>query len=613
MPAAAPAAGDAPTLGAPGRYTTASGRTIALVAYDGGVSHAVAFGGLLRDGRRLADVLSAHRAGDDEAADGALLALAIDGETYGHHHRFGDMALAAAIDQLERHPNVRLTNVAAYLDTHMSEHRVDIVAPSAWSCGHGVERWRADCGCCVEPGMHRRWKAPLREAIDGVVAEAHALFEREGASLFGDVWDARDRYEDGAGAFPPVTAADPPAAPDELRARALLEMERLALRAQTSVAWFFDDVVRPEPLIVLRAAARLIELAGTVDGDAARRMEHHLLERLARAHSNDATIRSARDFYLRDARPTRPPAVRIAAGFAAARRFASVGPATEGPGTEGTAAAGATAALEAGIPAGTPDGALPAGWSAAVDRHTVRLVERRTARAYTFDVLVDVPGPLAAPSADRSGAGQIEVAALGVEHPERGPAVRLADVDPRAITVLVRSLSDAARDRAPESAPLGIALKLADLTDRAQRTIERAVRRAVVHRLLDADERERLAAGETELGPLVSAALRRAVRALATDLSQPAIARVLGLIDLRASLRGVAPFDAQTLFHELRAAAPPDAAARLAPIARRLGFSTRAWDTAWRERPGTGDRGPGIDSVIATSSHAAPDTGSDFA
>ncbi|MBV9881335.1 MAG: hypothetical protein JO180_12600, partial [Gemmatirosa sp.] len=164
---------DAPAHGAPGRYTTASGREIALFVSDGNLSQGIAFGGLLRDGHRLAELLGAGR---DDDAPGRLVAVATDGETYGHHHRFGDMALAAAMDVLERHPQVRLESFASYLARHPAQHAVGIVAPSAWSCAHGVERWRGDCGCHVEPGRHHRWRAPLREAVDGLVADVHAQF-----------------------------------------------------------------------------------------------------------------------------------------------------------------------------------------------------------------------------------------------------------------------------------------------------------------------------------------------------------------------------------------------------------------------------------------------------
>jgi hypothetical protein len=168
-----------------------------------------------------------------------------------------------------------------------------------------------------------------------------------------------------------------------------------------------------------------------------------------------------------------------------------------------------------------------------------------------------------------------QVAITDDVHPERGAPIRLADVDPRAITILVRPTHV---DGAPEAAPLGTSLKLHALPTRTRRAVEKAVRRAVVNRLLDEEERERLAAGEKELGAIVHSALRRAVRHLADDSSPQSIARVLGLIDLYDSLRDVPAFDSQTMFHAVRAAAPPDVAARLAPVARRLGFTPRAWE-----------------------------------
>lgn len=530
----------APATGAAARYVTTHGRELTIVPHDPTLSSGVAFGGLLRDGKKLAEEIAAQ--GGDDAGD-RLIAIVADGETYGHHHQFGDMALAAAIDVLERHPRATLANVASYLGTHPATGTTGIAAPSAWSCAHGVERWRGDCTCGVVGGMSHRWRPPLREAIDGLVADAHALFEREAAPLLGDPWAARDAYETEAGpAYPPALAHDPPLPSAEVRARELLEMERQVLRAQTSSAWFFDDVARPEALVVLRAAARAIELAG----DAGHEMEGRLLDRLGAAASNDAAQGTARDLYVRRARPPQRPAMRVAAGYAAVRRFGLRG-----------------------------DVELPDAWSAAADGHIVLLVERRTGHRWEFDVLVDVPGSPVAPHAARSETSPSGFPAITDDaHPERGAPIRLADVDPRAITILVRPLHRGA----PESAPLGTALKLPALPTRTRRAVEKVVRRAVVHRLLDDDERARLAAGEKELGAIVHSALRRAVRHLADDSSPQSVARVLGLIDLHDALRELPAFDAQTTFHAVRAAAAPDVAVRLAPIARRLGFTPRAWE-----------------------------------
>jgi alpha-amylase/alpha-mannosidase (GH57 family) len=168
---------------------------------------------------------------------------------------------------------------------------VQLVAPTSWSCPHGVERWRADCGCRMAPERptQQRWRAPLREALDWLAGELHSRFEREGGALLADPWAARDAYGG-------VSAAD--------RGRDLLELERNALRMFTSCGWFFDDIAGIEAVQILKYAARAIELAGPD----AQRLEAGVLERLGRAESNDPAAGSGRDVYLNRAK-RRAPAV----------------------------------------------------------------------------------------------------------------------------------------------------------------------------------------------------------------------------------------------------------------------------------------------------------------
>ena len=101
-------------------------------------------------------------------SNGGLVHIATDGETYGHHHRFGEMALAYVFERLEAATDVRLTNYAEWLDTHAPTDEAEIVPATAWSCAHGVERWRSDCGCTTysQPGWNQSWRAPLRRAVD---------------------------------------------------------------------------------------------------------------------------------------------------------------------------------------------------------------------------------------------------------------------------------------------------------------------------------------------------------------------------------------------------------------------------------------------------------------
>jgi len=271
----------APPDGLPGRYRTPGGRSIALFVYDGPISHDVAFGPLLKDAK-----LWAARLMEGERR---FVAVATDGETYGHHHRFGDIALASLLDALSHRRDVRVENCAALLARHPPERDVQLVAPSSWSCPHGVERWRAECGCRMAPERptQQRWRAPLREALEWLAGELHARFAREGAAVFPDPWAARDAHH--------PQAAGPPG-----RAGELLELERDALRMFTSCGWFFDDIAGLESIQVLKYAARAIELTGTDAG----RLEAGLLERLARAESNDPAAGNGRDLYLtRAARP----------------------------------------------------------------------------------------------------------------------------------------------------------------------------------------------------------------------------------------------------------------------------------------------------------------------
>src|SRR5437588_300758 len=237
--------------GLPGWYRTGGGRRIAVFTYDGAISHDVAFGPLVRDGDAWVERLMA---GSNE-----LVAVATDGETYGHHHKGGDAVLARVLDTLKRRGDVRVEHFAGFLARRPPEQEVRLVAPSSWSCPHGVERWRAECGCRAAPerGLHQRWRAPLRAALDWLATELRAPFERDGRPM-----------------------------PRELECH--------ALRMFTSCGWFFDDIAGSESVIVLRSAARAIELSGPD----APRLEAGLLERLALAPSNDPAVGSGRELYL---------------------------------------------------------------------------------------------------------------------------------------------------------------------------------------------------------------------------------------------------------------------------------------------------------------------------
>ncbi len=317
-----------PPRGLPGRFVTGGGRAIALCIYDGPLSHDVAFGPLVRSADRWATrMLDRGPGAEAEESGPTLRAVATDGETYGHHHAFGEMALARVIELLEASPGVTLENFASFLARHPAVHDVTLVAPSSWSCAHGVERWRSDCGCKLETSKptQQAWRAPLRDALAWLASECHARYDREAPALLADPAAALDGYGAVIGREPEAVrayaegAARPGLLPDEVvRAGELLELERGALRSLTSCAWFFDDIGGIETVQVLRYAAWTIGLAGPE----AARLEHGFGERLAPARSNAPTLGTGRDIFFQRARPHAPPEARIAAGLAAAHVLA---------------------------------------------------------------------------------------------------------------------------------------------------------------------------------------------------------------------------------------------------------------------------------------------------
>jgi hypothetical protein len=341
-----PAAGWRPAAGAldprrPYRVPLGGGRSQVVFVYDGGLAHAVAFGGLLSSGeafaaRLLAALEPPAGAGAAEAAGPRLAHLATDGESYGHHHRFGEMALAAALERVERDERARLTSYGAFLAAWpraaaMAE--AELVEPSAWSCAHGVGRWQADCGCRAGgPERHQRWRAPLREALDWLAAELDLQFEADAGPLLKEPWEARDAYVDvlldpspaGQAAFLARHQLHPLDAGSRVRAFELLEAQRHRLLMYTSCAWFFDDVAGGEATQALRHAARAVGLAGAAGGR--RDLERGLLRRLALAPGNDPALPTAAAVYEARARPAAVSPARVAAQAALAGLAPGAGP-----------------------------------------------------------------------------------------------------------------------------------------------------------------------------------------------------------------------------------------------------------------------------------------------
>ncbi len=251
-----------------------SGRTIVLFFFDGPISQKLAFGRLLEHGENFARQLASAFVKDRPSPQ--LVHVASDGETYGHHHRFGDMALAYCLYYLEAQGLAKLTVYGEYLERFPPPFEVEIHENSSWSCVHGIERWRRDCGCQsgLHHGWHQQWRAPLRNALDGLRDRLARIYEEQASALLGLPRAARDEYINVIIDRTPENIdcflsehRKKELTPDEsVKVLKLLEMQRQAMSMYTSCGWFFDEITGIETVQILNYAARAIQLARETSG-----------------------------------------------------------------------------------------------------------------------------------------------------------------------------------------------------------------------------------------------------------------------------------------------------------------------------------------------------------
>jgi alpha-amylase/alpha-mannosidase (GH57 family) len=285
-----------------------SGRTIGLFFYDGALATAVAFEELLFNGENFARRLVSRF--DPEGDSAQLMHVATDGETYGHHHPHGDMALAYALDYIERHRLARLTNYGEYFATHPPTQEVRIHERSSWSCVHGISRWESNCGCNSgnHPHWTQQWRLPLREALDWLRDDLTKAYETESRKLIRDPWLARDEYvslvrDRSASNVKPFLAQHTIgnlSALECTRVLRMLEMQRHLMLMYTSCGWFFDEPTGPETVQVLEYAARAVQLGQQLFGGD---RKQEFLKRLESVHSNIPEFGNGRDIYQRFVRP----------------------------------------------------------------------------------------------------------------------------------------------------------------------------------------------------------------------------------------------------------------------------------------------------------------------
>ena len=291
------------------RYSR-SGDSISVFFYDGPTSRAIAFENLLKSSRDLVNRFQLRGRGE-------LINVATDGETYGHHFKFGDICLAHALAVDAPAAGLRITNYGEYLDEHPPVFEVEINNGSAgegtsWSCSHGVGRWIRDCGCHTggEAGWNQAWRGPLRDALDFLRDENAPHFEATRGSLFLDPWQARDAsialildpnyvreqfLHEHAGRSLTM---------DELwRALAYLELQRMLLLMYTSCGWFFNDISGIETIQILGYAGRAIDLMEQLKLPPVR---ERFLEMLAEAKSNRPELGNGADIYRQFVEPMKP-------------------------------------------------------------------------------------------------------------------------------------------------------------------------------------------------------------------------------------------------------------------------------------------------------------------
>jgi alpha-amylase/alpha-mannosidase (GH57 family) len=308
-----------------------SGRKINLFFYDGPISRGVAFEGLLERGENLAHRLVGAFSHDRRRPQ--LVHIATDGETYGHHRRHGDMALAYALDYIESEKLARLTNYGEYLEKHPSAFEVEIFENTAWSCAHGVERWWNNCGCNSgrHPDWSQAWRTPLRNALDWLRDLLAPRFEVRAGEFLKDPWAARndyiqvilDRRPENLTRFFQRHARRELEVSEETMVLRLLELQRHAMLMYTSCGWFFDELSGIETVQVIQYASRVIQLAREVFGED---IEGQFLEQLARAQSNIPEYQDGRQIYEKFVRSAMVDLLEVGAHYAISSLFEDYAP-----------------------------------------------------------------------------------------------------------------------------------------------------------------------------------------------------------------------------------------------------------------------------------------------
>jgi alpha-amylase/alpha-mannosidase (GH57 family) len=288
--------------------------------YDGPISRDMGFGELLSSSYSFAARLGQAVQGHPHQ----LIAVATDGETFGHHKHFTEKSLAYCFTHEFPQRGWQVTNFDHYLSMYPPEWEVELKPVTAWSCAHGVDRWQDDCGCGAGIG-YGKWRRPLRDALNWLRDQIHQLYQTTAMHYFHDLWTVRDEFiavilertqwQSLWHTYGKGNLEDHRRQWDAIR---LLEMERHSLLSFTSCGWFFEEISRPEGVQILRYAGRAIDLAADVAGVL---LEEEFMERLALAPSNVSIYKNGADIYRQCVQTAKVGMEQIAAQFAITNYF----------------------------------------------------------------------------------------------------------------------------------------------------------------------------------------------------------------------------------------------------------------------------------------------------
>jgi alpha-amylase/alpha-mannosidase (GH57 family) len=318
-----------PTM--PYLYQLPSGRKMALFFYDGPISRGIAFEDTLANGDNFARRLES--AFSDSREQPQLVHIATDGETYGHHKAYGDMALAYAVRKFETDKLAEITVYGQFLEKFPPTQEVQIFDGSSWSCAHGIGRWYTDCGCNTggHPGWNQKWREPLRNTLDWLRDSCAPRFESAAGELLSDPWKARDDYisvildrsRNNLERFFQRHAKRALADEEKIAALELLELQRHAMLMYTSCGWFFDELSGVEAVQVIQYAGRVVQLAEKRLGQG---LEKEFLSRLSAAKSNVPENGDGRTVFEKFVRPVELDLLKVAAHYGISSLFEPYGP-----------------------------------------------------------------------------------------------------------------------------------------------------------------------------------------------------------------------------------------------------------------------------------------------